>query len=221
MRGTAASQRTGTRDERIIVVDDDPLYSTCLARMLAPYGAIQFANAVDDALAVIRDPRPVRAGIFDLWLCDRITGLDLIQELRRVHQATPALLITGNIDMHPANAAYIADVDFLEKPFTRAHIDHFMTSHLPLNERLGLVAKKWERRYNLTCAHIDILLRSARGESRDAIAIAREASPLTIKRQVADLLPRTMDANLAAAVNRMIKEAVDMCAHVNRGAIQD
>jgi hypothetical protein len=47
-------------------------------------------------------------------------------------------------------------------------------------------------------------------EDRGTIAKFRGSSPLTIKRQVADMLPKTGDESLHAAVERLLREVIAM-----------
>jgi DNA-binding NarL/FixJ family response regulator len=61
-------------------------------------------------------------------------------------------------------------------------------------------------RYGLSEAESDILRRAADGESRYLIAAARGSSELTVKKQIVNLLARTMDDSLHEAVARVLRE---------------
>jgi DNA-binding NarL/FixJ family response regulator len=58
-------------------------------------------------------------------------------------------------------------------------------------------------------AQTDILRRAARGENRDTIAAFRSSSPSTVKRQIVDLLQKTGDESLHAAIERLTRETVE------------
>ncbi|MEO8801522.1 MAG: hypothetical protein ABI551_26770, partial [Polyangiaceae bacterium] len=73
------------------------------------------------------------------------------------------------------------------------------------DDRLHRMAKVWQDKYKLSDSEIDILIRAASGEPREAIALARDSSKLTIKKHVANLLKKTSDGSLLVAAQRLLR----------------
>jgi DNA-binding NarL/FixJ family response regulator len=194
---------------RILVVDDDPVFVKWLVSHLMPWGDIRVAVGAVTAMRELEDGRPWRAAVIDMCLPDG-PGLGVAAALKRVHPDVPTLIVTGNLDLRPTNAAYLMGLAYLEKPIDPACLERFMSSPLAISAKVRILAREWQRRHRLTEAQQDILRRAALGEDRHTIAACRGSSPLTIKRQVADMLPKTGDESLHAAVERLLREAATM-----------
>jgi len=192
---------------RILLVDDDQVFARYFSKQLAAYGAVRIAGTKGGALKELADGLPWRAIIIDLCLPDG-PGMDVVLEAKRNHPKVPTMLITGNVDLRPANTVYAIGVDYLEKPIDAICLERFMCSKEPLCERIDRQARVWRERDELTDSEEDILRRAASGESRDAIASARGSTVPTVKRQIWSLLQKTADESLHAAVERLIREAV-------------
>ena len=193
--------------ERILLVDDDPLFAKQLSQVLSRYGHIEIAKTAAEALAALARFGPMRAAVIDLCLPGGRSGFEVLDEMKRSHPGTPVLLISGNFDIHPVNAAYLAGVDYLEKPFGCECIERFMASSLPFSAKIAVVLRRWAGCYKLTAAQEDVLRRLAAGESQDAISLARSCAPATVKRHIFDLLQKTADESCHAAVERLFREA--------------
>ena len=193
----------------ILLVDADPSSIAYLSSILSPYGEVRVARSADVVGGALAAGAQLRAAVVDLGAPDSWWGLDVIAELKRKHPGIPAVLLGGGHRPSAANRAYLLGVDYLEKPVDRECIDRFLTSQLPLARKLDLRACLWQHRYELSNAHKDILFRAACGEQRDVIAAFRNTSPNTVKRQVVDLLQRTGDESLHAAIERLTREAID------------
>lgn len=120
-REPAASLRpAGSRAGRILVIDDDPMVGTTLARVLGKEHEVTVFTDGKRALDVIhRETRP-----FDVILCDLMmpvmTGMDLYEELKRTMPDTAErmVFITGGA-FTPAARVFLDTVanQRLEKPF--------------------------------------------------------------------------------------------------------
>jgi DNA-binding NarL/FixJ family response regulator len=190
----------------ILLVDDDPAFVRAITPLLSQHAPLRIAETGAQAIAMVAEVAPLRAAIVDLCLPDGHDGVAVLEELRRVQPGTPALLISGNLDLRPANLAYLAGAACLEKPFGFDCIERFLASTCPFESTIASVARTWRDRYSLTPAQEDVLRRLALGENRDLIAMARSCSPATIKRHVFDLLQKTTDESAHAAVMRMMNE---------------
>jgi DNA-binding NarL/FixJ family response regulator len=156
----------------------------------------------------LTDGLPWRAAIIDMGLPDA-PGLRVAAEVKRTHPGTPTVIITGNLDLRPANASYLLGVTYLEKPLDPACLERFMRSSLSFEVKVARQCRLWKDCYHLTDAQEDILRRAWSGQSRDGIATVRDASPLTVKRQIADMLQKTLDKSLHSGVERLIREAAE------------
>jgi signal transduction histidine kinase len=113
-RGSAEGARANSR---ILVVDDDPLVLSGTADLLHDLGhSVVEANSARHGLEILE-----KAPGFDIVITDyampAMTGLELIDRLRRLHPTLPSILATGF-----AEAPELVDppVMRLTKPFTQA-----------------------------------------------------------------------------------------------------
>ena len=106
---------------RILIVEDQLETLQMIRSMLGDLGARQVVSARDgrEALAILdRGDRPV-----DLVLCDwnmpRMTGLDLLKQVRSVDPTMPFLMVTGRAEAGDVIAAKQSGVSaYIRKPFT-------------------------------------------------------------------------------------------------------
>jgi two-component system chemotaxis response regulator CheY len=116
---------------RILIVEDQLETLQMIRSMLGDLGAQQVKSARDgrEALALLDgcDNR------FDLVLCDwnmpRMTGLDLLKQVRSVDPGMPFLMITGRAEMGDVMAAKQSGVSaYLRKPFTAEELQHKLSA---------------------------------------------------------------------------------------------
>jgi DNA-binding NarL/FixJ family response regulator len=194
----------------ILLADDDDSFVKSIVPLLSRHGDVEVARTIRCALRVVAERAHLRAVIVDLCLPGRGSGFDVIAEVRRARLGTPMALLGRHLEPPAANAAYLAGADYLEKPINCACIERFMNVRLPLSEKIQLRSQTWQERHRLSGAQTDILCRAAMGENRDTIAACRSSSTLTVKRQIADLLRKTGDESLHAAIERLVREVVDI-----------
>lgn len=105
----------------VLVVDDQPIVTALLKRMLAAMGLAEVESAADgfEALALMRERR------FALVIADigmtPMSGLQLLRALRadRALKDVPVLIMTASRDEAPHEEARRARVNgYLTKPFT-------------------------------------------------------------------------------------------------------
>jgi len=110
---------------RVLVVDDEPLLGSAVARMLRGKHAIDREISARAALA-----RVVAGERWDIIVCDlmmpELTGMDFYEAVLRVapSQARAFVFMTGGA-FTPRARTFLADVDQprLDKPFTRDELD--------------------------------------------------------------------------------------------------
>ena len=105
----------------VLIVDDEQPIREFLARWLAAsgYKTVEAADA-DSALAAVSATQP------DVVLCDvhmpGHDGLWLMGQLRTRFPAVAIVLATANDDIPPAISMQRGVVEYLVKPFERAHV---------------------------------------------------------------------------------------------------
>ena len=100
---------------RVLVVDDDELIATALARVLRPQYRVEVVHNALGALSCIADRAP------DAMLCDiglpDFDGLQLLGIVREVDPELPVILITGDPRLDTAiGAVEHGAIDYLVKP---------------------------------------------------------------------------------------------------------
>ena len=105
----------GPSPARILVVEDDPEAALFAVYVLAKRGQFEVTHTPDPAVAL----RLAAAEHFDLVLTDvdmpGMTGLDLLDALRRIAPALPVAILTGHAHLRTAALLRHAD-EFLIKP---------------------------------------------------------------------------------------------------------
>ena len=114
----------GGRGERVLLLEDDPLMSSMLEKLLLRHGyQVDFYNDPERAIAAVRaDPQA-----FDLMVTDynmpKLSGLDAISAIWQLSPAMPAVLISGYVsDELRTRAAAQGVVHVLEKPRSLEHL---------------------------------------------------------------------------------------------------
>jgi len=102
---------------RVLVAEDDAALRSVLARGLTEHGYV--VDAVDDGEAALRflRARDYEAAVLD-WRMPKVSGIDVVRELRRRGSALPVLILTARDT--PADRITGLDEgadDYLVKPF--------------------------------------------------------------------------------------------------------
>ena len=113
-------------DLRILIADDQSDARSMLRAMLMDMGVTQIYEAANgrEALAFI----DVAPDMIDLIICDwnmpRMSGIDLLRQLRSVYPETPFLMVTGRKDMDSIVEAKASGVSaYIGKPFSPAQLE--------------------------------------------------------------------------------------------------
>jgi CheY-like chemotaxis protein/two-component sensor histidine kinase len=107
---------------RVLVVDDEPLVSTALRRMLAPHKATE-VRCVDEALALLDAGERFDVVLCDLMMPDK-TAEDLVNDINARHQHLQGrvVIVTGGAFTEHARDFLRNAASVLDKPFTRAQV---------------------------------------------------------------------------------------------------
>jgi len=189
---------------RFLVVEDDEIVGRAMRVLLAPYGEMILASTARDAERVLESEGAWSAFFIDVRLPDG-SGLELLAHARVDYPTTPAMVLTGCLDADAINTTFDLDAQYVAKPVRKDRITRFVTAHPEFSQRLQQAVEIWRKRYALSDAEADVLGRSAAGETREVIAEARHCSLLTLKSHVANLLSKTDDDSLFAAVGRLLR----------------
>ena len=116
------------RDDVVAVVDDDPSVLDSLRFLLEVVGYrvriyLSAESYLDD---ISRDPACL---ILDHHM-PRVSGLELVEQLRAAGKGVPVLLITGSPSTDLAARAARLGVQMLEKPLSETELLGFVQAHL-------------------------------------------------------------------------------------------
>ncbi|MBP0440240.1 sigma-54-dependent transcriptional regulator [Tianweitania sediminis] len=103
----------------ILIVDDEADIRDLVAGILDDEGhETRTAHDADSALAAINDRAP-RLIFLDIWMQgSRLDGLELLNEIKRLHPSIPVVMISGHGNIETAVTAIRSGAyDFIEKPF--------------------------------------------------------------------------------------------------------
>ncbi|MFH1799955.1 MAG: alpha/beta fold hydrolase [Candidatus Omnitrophota bacterium] len=124
-------------DKHVLLVDDEPLVTRSLKKLLVQDGIsnVWIAENGDKALQMVKELRSTKSRSFDLIISDiRMPGIDGIETIKRAKdfisnahgKESPVIFITGyEGDANVERAKQIGYVDYLYKPLD---IKHFLTS---------------------------------------------------------------------------------------------
>jgi DNA-binding NarL/FixJ family response regulator len=189
---------------RFLVVEDDEIVGRAMRVLLAPYGEMILASTARDAERVLGSEGRWSAFFIDVGLPDG-SGLDLLAHARVDYPTTPAMVLTGCLEAGAINTTFDLGAEYVAKPVHKERITRFLMAHPEFSLRLQRAVETWRKRYALSEGETDVLGRSAAGETREAIAKVRHCAPLTVKTHVANLLKKTDDDSLFAAVGRLLR----------------
>jgi CheY-like chemotaxis protein len=119
---------------RVLVVDDDPNVSAMLRDLLTTLGYV-VKNAVRGAEALLLVPvfEP-NVVLLDLHM-PGMSGIEVLDHLRRDHPGLPVIIVTGNEDEELARRTMRGGAfDYLSKPFTVEVLDRVVTAALVIRE---------------------------------------------------------------------------------------
>lgn len=117
-------------DIRVLLVDDNPQALKVLKMVLSNLGIHQIFTAKDGKSAqdFLGETEEVDLIICD-WEMPRMTGLELLQQIRTVYPDMPFMMVTGNADAKSVKTAKEFGVNaYLGKPFTPQQMQEKITA---------------------------------------------------------------------------------------------
>lgn len=182
-----------------LIVDDDPLCSRSLARLLGCLAPTVVAPSLADGRAAVARGPGVGAerwlgAVVDLLLPDGL-GIDLALELRGLAPPVPTLLLTGHVDRTAINDAQVAGVEFALKPPDNASLIAFaaraMRDPSSRAQDDGALLARCVDDYGLTARDAAVLAQALLGLDRRGVAAVLGMGEGTIKAHVGSILRKT------------------------------
>jgi len=118
------------KDVNILLVEDNNKTRNLISNLLSDMGIYQVFEAKDGREA--QEFLDSAVDQVDLIICDwkmpRMTGIELLQQVRTVYRTMPFLMITGNADPDSVKAARMFGVNaYMAKPFTAEQFERKVT----------------------------------------------------------------------------------------------
>ena len=128
---TPIATKTARATKTVLVVDDEAAISRMLKDALGLFRH-DYAYKVDTAADGIDALAAMKRQQYDLILLDmlmpRMSGLELLEEMRRLNMQTPVLMLTGNDNSQTAADALSSGIfAYIPKPFDLQHLEHLVS----------------------------------------------------------------------------------------------
>jgi DNA-binding NarL/FixJ family response regulator len=190
-----------------LIVDDDPLVTRAVARVLLRHGTCRAASSVADATSRIRSGATWDGFVIDVALGDGC-GLELLAQLRRILPTTPAVVLSGNVHACIVNRAAVLNARFVCKPFGPSELRPFVSDVLvhASGSRVDAATERARHRWRLSSREAEILNASLRGCSRGEYLDEAAISVNTYKSHVRKLLWKTDYENLSTLAIDLLAE---------------
>jgi DNA-binding NarL/FixJ family response regulator len=194
-------------DERApcyLIVEDNRFLARALARFFERYGPVVVEHHLHGARVAMSARRGIRALVLDVQLPDG-SGLDLLTDLRRRGDRTPALVLSAHGDDDVLRSTQLLHALFLPKPAPEQHLRSFVEWAERQEPGLRLdqeVAALSERR-GLTPRETEVVRCVARGIEPSELAGHLGVDAGTIDDVVQTLLDKTSEPSLDAIVKEL------------------
>ncbi len=111
---------------KVLVVDDQPDARALVRGMLGELGVTQIFEAADGKEAMSFTDAAM--DMIDVIICDwnmpKMTGIELLRQMRSVSYDVPFLMVTGRSDLDSVSSAKSSGVTaYIRKPFSPAHLE--------------------------------------------------------------------------------------------------
>ena len=193
----------------VYIVDDEEAVADSISMLLRSVGLK--ARTFPDPRAFLAGCGPGEPGclVLDVRM-PKMSGLELQQELSRLHYTLPIIFITGHGDVPMAVEAMRAGaMDFLQKPFNDDELIRRVQRALELDARERALLQRRDElraRWNdLTTREQEVARLVADGQANKAIAIDLGISERTVELHRAHILQKMGARNLAQLVQMLLR----------------
>ena len=128
---TPIATKSALATKTVLIVEDEPAIVKMLKEALGLFrhDHAYKVESVGDGMAALA---ALKRDQFDLILLDmympRMTGLELLEEMRRMKVQTAVLMLTGNDDARSAADALAGGIfAYIPKPFDLQHLEHLVS----------------------------------------------------------------------------------------------
>lgn len=120
------AQAGGIEKLKVLVVDDQPDARALVRGMLGELGVTQIFEAADGKEAMSFTDAAM--DMIDVIICDwnmpKMSGIELLRQMRSVSYDVPFLMVTGRSDLDLVASAKSSGVTaYIRKPFSPAHLE--------------------------------------------------------------------------------------------------
>ena len=170
----------------LLLVEDEHDARTILGRRLQAFGWNCLAHS--SAESALRDPelRFAEAVVADVLLGEgKLTGIDLIAELRKLDVRAPVVLVTAFADQQRVKAALNGGASYLlEKPFTTEALRNVLDKITTVDVDLGKLVNRALARARLTKKEEEVARLVLKGLTSAEIGAMMGNSEKTIKQHL-------------------------------------
>jgi DNA-binding NarL/FixJ family response regulator len=183
-----------------LVVEDEPLVLRTVTQTLRPFGKVEAAMSLREAMALLEKPKPWLGFVVDLQLPDG-DGISWLGEARRKFPLVPAAIYTARTEPAAINRAALMRVAYLCKP-ALSELKAFGNAAILLQRGLEgekeLALEEYAQIHGLSAAELAIVRAAFQGERRESILEQRDISPNTYRTQVSSILRKTEKSDVPA-----------------------
>jgi len=173
---------------KVLVVDDEEYVRDILAQMIEQTGDFEVDTAKDglDALKYIKDNE--YDVVFTDIIMPRLSGIELVQELKRTKPAIPVVMVTAlnNLDAG-ISAMREGASDYITKPFKTEKIKSVLTRVLSERNIMKAVSGNGDDRSSFKVVNAELYLKLS--EINSLFAISLEIEEITDNRELLKKLP--------------------------------
>jgi DNA-binding NarL/FixJ family response regulator len=188
-------------EARVLVVEDNDLVARAFQMLIEPYANVTLASSVATASGHLIESADLTALVLDIRLPDG-SGLDVLEHARANGYEGPALVYSGNHAPSDVNRAFALRAEYLVKPAPAEALVSFV-KRAALRRTTRVWIESWAERHQLTPVERALFVAAADGQTRSQLAAQFGT---TTKTHVHNLLAKTGDASLLAAVTRALRE---------------
>jgi DNA-binding NarL/FixJ family response regulator len=191
--------------QHFLVVEDRSGFANALKKTLERWGEVTWVRNLDEAVAAFSSGT-FSALITDVRLPGR-SGFEVLEEFRKLHPSTPAMVLTGYFDEDGSHRACDLGAQYVAKPITLSALMAFVTRRRSFKENVADTLDKWKVRWGLSNAEAEVLHCVACGDSFDAIAKTRGTAKATLVAQLGGVCRKTSNHSSGKMIARFLREA--------------
>jgi DNA-binding NarL/FixJ family response regulator len=185
---------------RVLVVEDNDLVARAFQMLIEHYADVALVANAAVARRTLEDD-DFTAIVLDIRLPDG-SGLDVLEHARAKGYEGPALIYSGNHEPTELNRAFALRAEYLVKPAPAEALVSFVKRAVE-RRTTRVWIESWAERHKLTPVERAIFVAAAEGQTRSQIDAQYATSAKT---HVHNLLEKTGDGSLLAAVTRALRE---------------